>query len=219
MALFQEMSLRWLYACEEGLEVLMFEIIGLGKPVRVILGGLHGREGILTEPILRGVSKEVKKGSLILCNLSKRSRYISTLNRAYYQTKTGKRLLSLIRKHKPEIYIELHSYRRTVYSKLTDPYRKEKMGVPPLIDLEDGILLGSVSPNIRISEFRKHDLCLTLDVPAELNDTYKVIKILNMAIASPSRFGFLKKLREMYPTQLRKAEKNFCEYFKEIEPF
>jgi len=196
----------------------MFEITGLGKPVRLVVGGLHGREGIVTESILRGASKEVKKGSLILCNLSKRSRYISTLSLAYYQTKIGKHLLFLIRKYKPEIYIELHSYRRNVYSKLTDPYRKKRMGVPPLIDLEDGILLGSVSPYIRTSEFRKHDLCLTLDVPAELKDVYKVIKILNMVIASQDRFEFLEKLRERYPVQVRIAEKIFYEYFKEITP-
>jgi len=193
-------------------------LIGLGKPVRLVVGGLHGCEGIATEPILIGVSKRVKKGILILCNLSKKWKYISTLSPDYYQTKIGKRLLSLIRKYKPEIYIELHSYRRNTYSKLIDPCRKEKMGVPPLIDLEDGILLGSVSPCIRTSEFRKYDLCLTLDIPADLKDTYKVIKILNMAIASRDRFEFLEKLRRRYPVQVRMAEKNFYEYFKDIEP-
>ncbi|MFX0200288.1 MAG: DUF2119 family protein [Candidatus Hodarchaeota archaeon] len=196
----------------------MFKIIGLGKPVRLFVGGLHGSEGIVTEPILREVSKEVEKGSLILRNFSKRTRYISTLCLAYYQTKTGKSLLSLIRKHMPEIYIELHSYRRNAYSKLTAPNRKEKIGVPPFTDLEDEILLGSVSPHIRTSEFRKHDLCLTLDIPADLKDTYKVIKILNWAIASRDKFEFLEKLRARFPAQVQTAEKKFFEYFKDIEP-
>ncbi|MGQ9642063.1 MAG: DUF2119 family protein [Candidatus Bathycorpusculaceae bacterium] len=49
----------------------MFEIVGLCKPVRLIVGGVHGSEGIATEPILKSVSKRVKKGSVILCNLSK----------------------------------------------------------------------------------------------------------------------------------------------------
>ncbi len=193
----------------------MFEVIGIGEPVRLVIGGVHGREGIITEPILKGVSKRVTSGSLVICNLSRSSRYVSTLNPAYYQTRIGRRLLSLIRKYRPEIYIELHSYRRRAYSKLTDPQRKEKTGVPPLIDLEEGILLGSVSPQIRNSEFSKYDLCLTLDFPADLKYPLKVIKILNMAIASWSRLEFLEKLGEKYPVKVKEAEKNYYQYFKE----
>jgi hypothetical protein len=197
----------------------MFEIVGLGEPVRLIVSGVHGSEGIVTAPILKSVSKRVKDGSVILCNLSKGGKYASTLSPVYYQTRIGRRLLSLIRGYKPEIYIELHSYERKNYSKLTDPSRRKRMGVPPMIYLEDGILLGSVSPHIRTSEFGKYDLCLTLDVPVDLGDTHVVTRILNMVIASSNKFEFLEKLRKRYPMQVKIAEKYFYEYFKDIEPF
>ena len=208
----------FIYAFEGCLKVLMFEIIGFGKPVRLIVGGLHGCEGIVTEPILRKISKRSKNEALSCVNLSKRCRYVSTINPTYYQTEIGKRLLSLIRKYKPEIYIELHIYRRNVYSKLMDPYREEKIGVPALIDLGDGILLGSVSPYIRTSQFSKYDLCLTFDIPSDLKDVYKVIQILNLAVDSRDRFEFLETLREEYPEQVRMAEKNFYRYFKNLWP-
>ncbi len=195
----------------------MFKKTGYGKPIRFIVGGLHGSEGYITEPILIDVSKEVRRGSLILCNLTKKSVYVSTLNLGYYQTKIGKTLLLLIRIFKPEIYIELHSYRRKLYSKLTDPNRKLKMGVPPLIDLDDGILIGSVSPHIRTTEFKKYDLCLTIEIPSDLTYKYKVINILNMAILSRDKIEFYEKLREKYPVRVRIAEKTFYEYLKEIE--
>jgi len=203
----------------------MFRDIGFGKPVKLIVGGLHGNEGIVTEHILREILNRVHRvklrGRLILCNLTKKEKYISTLCATYYQTDAGKRLLSLIRNYKPEIYIELHSYGKKAYSKLTHPRRKEFFGVPPLVDLEDGILLGSISPHIRTSEFRNHDLCLTLEIPKDLNgDTErKVIKILTLAITSHSQFVFLERLREMYPSQIRIAEKDFYEYFNGIKPF
>jgi hypothetical protein len=194
----------------------MFEMIGLDHPVRLIVGGLHGSEGVKTEPILKEVSRNVEKGSLILCNLSRRVRYISTINKAYYSTTIGIRLLNLIRRYRPEIYIELHSYSKKAYPKLTDPFRKEKKGVPPLIELEDGILLGSVSPHIRASEFRKNDLCITLDLPFELKNTIKILQILNTSIASQDRLELLEKLREKYPLQVLLAERRYYEFLMDI---
>ena len=83
----------FIYAFEGCLKVLMFEIIGFGKPVRLIVGGLHGCEGIVTEPILRKISKRSKNEALSCVNLSKRCRYVSTINPTYYQTEIGKHLL------------------------------------------------------------------------------------------------------------------------------
>jgi hypothetical protein len=197
----------------------MVEVIGFGRPVKLFVGGLHGREGSITEPILRRVSREIEEGSLILCNLSTRSKYITTLNPAYYQTKTGRKLLSLIREYKPEIYIELHSYKRGSYSRLTSPNRRSRMGVPPLVELEDGILFGSISPQIRMSEFKRDDLCLTFDVPETNMDDGKVIEILNRVNLSLDRFDYLERLREMYPEQVRIAENNFYNYFRDVTPF
>ena len=197
----------------------MVEVIGSGKPVRLFVGGLHGREGSITESILNRVSREIEKGSLIISNLSTRSKYVTTLNPAYYRTKTGRKLLSLIREYKPEIYIELHSYKRSSYSRLTSPSRRSRMGVPPLVELEDGILLGSISPQIRMSEFIRDDLCLTLDVPETSIDDDKVVEILNRANLSLDRFDYLERLRKMYPEQVRIAEINFHDYFRDTTPF
>jgi hypothetical protein len=197
----------------------MIEVIGFGKPVRLFVGGLHGLEGSITESILRRVSRKIEKGSLIICNLTIRSKYVTTLNPAYYQTETGRQLLSLIREYKPEIYLELHCYRRGSYSRLTSPNRRNRIGVPPLVELEDGILLGSISPQIRMSEFKRDDLCLTFDVPEANMDDDKVIKILNRANLSLDKFDYLERLRKMYPEQIRIAEINFHNYFKDVTPF
>jgi hypothetical protein len=194
----------------------MFEMVGFGHPVRLFVGGLHGREGVVTEPLLRAVSKVVPTGSLILCNFTVKTRYVSTLNAAYYSTKLGRRLVTLIRTHKPEIYIELHSYRRKAYTRLTDPKRQAKTGVPPLTDLDDALLLGSVSPHIRTSEFRSHDICLTLDIPWDYTEPEKVIAFLNLAVTSRDRVELLHRLRERYPIQFRAAEATFQAYFKAI---
>ena len=141
----------------------MFEVSGFGRPVKLLVGGLHGNEGKTTAKILQELSGvKVEKGRVVLCNLSKKSKYVSTLNPVYYDTGEGKGLLSVIRRFKPEIYIELHSYISRNCEKLTDPVRRLKAGVPPFIELENGILLGSVSPNLRTQEFARNDFCLSV---------------------------------------------------------
>jgi len=71
------------------------------------------------------------------------SKYISTLNPLYYQSEAGKAVLYLIDHYKPDMYIELHCYKRENFDSLTDLDRKKKIGVPPLIELEEGVLIGS----------------------------------------------------------------------------
>ena len=84
----------------------MFEVTGSGRSVKLLVGGLHGNEGKTTAKVLEELSRvKVDKGRVILCNLSKKLRYISTLNPAYYETGNGKPLLSLIRRFKPEIWL------------------------------------------------------------------------------------------------------------------
>lgn len=41
----------------------MIEVVGFGKPGRLLVGGLHGREGLITESILGGVSRKVELAS------------------------------------------------------------------------------------------------------------------------------------------------------------
>lgn len=198
----------------------MFRVSGFGRPVKLLVGGLHGDEGKITVKALQELSRvRVEKGRVVLCNLSEKSKYVSTLNPAYYETENGKRLLSLIRGFKPEIYVEIHSYNSRNYWKLTDPVRRLKAGVPPFIDLKNGILLGSVSPNLRTQEFTKNDFCLGVEIPSNLSDCSILIHCLAMIIKSSGRFEILSNLRTEYPTKIRKAERWFRRFFGNLQPF
>lgn len=196
---------------------MVFKIIGEGEPTRLFIGGVHGREGMLTEKVLlRLLDSElnVNPGRLILCNLTTSGEYISTLNRAYYQSKAGLKLLEIIRGYKPGIYVELHSYSRESHERLTDPERKQKAGVPPLIELEQEVLIGSVSPLIRTSEFKIYDLCLTLEIPnANCSKAFNLVISLLKMMANHDKEGILRNLEMRYPEQFAIMVKNFREYF------
>lgn len=198
----------------------MFEVSGFGRPVKLLVGGLHGNEGKTTAKVLQEMSGvKVEKGSVVLCDLSKKSKYVSTLNPVYYDTGEGKRLLSAIRRFKPEIYIELHSYNSRNYEKLTDPFRRLKAGVPPFIELKNGILLGSVSPNLRTQEFTRNDFCLSVEIPSNLSDPSILIDLLIMTIKSGERCEILSNLRIEYPSKIRRAERWFYRFHGNPQPF
>lgn len=199
---------------------MFFKIYGSGEPSRLLVAGVHGNEGALTEPILKLFAEdiEVKHGRLIISGLPGGQPYLSTLDKAYYDSETGKKLLELIRMYKPRIYLELHSYAVENYSKLTDPERKNKIGVPPLTELEEGVLIGSVSPLIRITEFSMHDFCFVLEVPSPKTEEalHVALVVLGIIALSNSRDEILSGLRDKYPEQIRIAEKHFREFFREV---
>ena len=56
------------------------------------------------------------------------------------------------------------------------------------------------------------------NVPETNMNDEKVIEILNRANLSLGRFDYLDRLREMYPEQVRIAEINFYDYFRDITP-
>lgn len=88
---------------------------------------------------------------------------MTTLSPAYYETVEGSRILALIEKYRPEMYLEVHCYRLSAYDALTNPARRAAKGVPPLVELEEGVLLGSVSPLLALRF--TFDLSLLLEIP------------------------------------------------------
>ncbi|NQE44491.1 hypothetical protein C5S31_00530, partial [ANME-1 cluster archaeon GoMg2] len=147
------MKLYRLVASEEG-------------PTKLFVGGLHGKESLYTAPILERLAKEnINAGEAIIVPcIVENSKYIAVLSEEYYRGKEGMELLRLIQEYKPSFYFELHAYSEQSYSRLTDPEREEKIGVPPFVDLGNGILLGSIAPILR-REFSEHDFCVTIELP------------------------------------------------------
>ena len=200
---------------------MFFKVLGSSNPTRLFVAGIHGDEEAITRPIFEMMIKDIKitSGRLIVVSLSRDCPYISTLNEAYYDSTNGKKLLELIQEYRPGIYVELHTYKRDNHSNLIDPDRRKKIGVPPFTELEEKVLIGSVSPFIRTCEFRREDFCFTLEMP----DPYSE-KALQIALHIPrsislssSRGEILEKLREQYPRQIQEVEKNFREFFRDMK--
>lgn len=190
--------------------------VGDGCPTRLFIGGLHGEEYKVINPIIKKfaghISKNKPKGRIILCSLSTKSlEYISTLDEAYYESKIGKKLLSLIDYYRPSIYLELHSY--SDYSSLTDPDRIKKRGVPPLVDLGSGLLAGSISPFLR-TKFLRADFCFLLDIPKKIKYDTKVLEIMEMIARGATRKEIVEKLIVKYPKMMEPIViKNYLEFY------
>lgn len=190
-------------------------------PTRIFIGGVHGKEGLTTINIIKKLmDDDVNDGTLLLynCPLSK---YISTLDPDYYNTTMGNRILKLIKTYKPPIYVELHCYKPESYHKLVDCNRKELSGVPPLIELEEGVLISSVAPYLRTEVFKKDDLCITLEMPCKPSDKAANIyfEVLKSVAGSNNRKEFEDKLRIKYPEQVKTARRYAAEFFGEYPAF
>lgn len=199
-----------------------FKIIHKGKGInRLFIGGVHGKEGLSTIKALQEISDEdVTSGKLVIHNCDE-SPYLSTLDPLYYQSHVGKEILYLIDYYKPTFYVEAHCYKEKNYSKLTSLHRMNEAGVPPLIELDKGVLIGSASPSIRTNIFRKEDVCITLEMPCNPDsdslDVY--LELLRVFAASISRDELEKKIKEIYPRQLETAIKYAKEFFGNYPPF
>ncbi|MCX9081554.1 MAG: DUF2119 family protein [Candidatus Methanoperedens sp.] len=200
---------------------MFFKVLGSSNPTRLFVAGIHGDEEAITRPIFEMMIKDIKitSGRLIVVSLSRDCPYISTLNEAYYDSTNGKKLLELIQEYRPEIYGELHTYKRDNHLNLIDPERRKNIGVPPFTELEEKVLIGSVSPFIRTCEFKKEDFCFTLEMPDPYSEKALqiVLHILRSISLSSSRDEILEKLREHYPRQIRDVEKNFREFFRDMK--
>lgn len=196
--------------------VVFKKVINKGNnPARLFIGGVHGKEGLTTIDALSQISEnDIKKGSITMYNFDK-SPYISTLDRHYYGSNRGKEIVSIIRDIKPEMYVELHCYNSNSFDKLTDLNRKERTGVPPLIHLEKGVLIGSTSPYIRTSLFKEWDVCITLEIPCNYSkesfDVY--LNIMKVVAGSKDKYELLDKLRADYPQQVKTAAKYAVELY------
>jgi len=190
------------------------------EPVRLFIGGVHGKEGLTTIKALSKISDdEVKNGTLTIYNFDE-SPYISTLDRHYYTSKIGMEIVSIIRNLNPEMYMELHCYNSNSFEKLTELKRKERTGIPPLIHLEKGVLIGSISPYIRTSLFKEWDVCITLEIPCkptkESMDVY--LKVIKAVAGSNDKHELLDELLVDYPKQVETAARYAVELYWDNYP-
>ena len=199
-----------------------FKIINKGKGLkRLFIGGVHGKEGITTIKPLKNIrDRDVKEGCLVIYNCDE-SKYITTLNPLYYQSETGKEVLYLINHYKPDMYIELHCYNSKNFQTLTDMDRKNKIGVPPLIELEKGVLIGSVSPRIRTTVFKREDICITLEIPCSPSDESLEVyqNFLKILSGASNREDLENKTRKIYPEQVDTSQRYAHEIFGDYPPF
>ncbi len=199
-----------------------FNVIDKGPGLkRLFIGGVHGKEGLSTIKAIKKISEnDVNEGTLVIYNCDE-SRYISTLNPLYYQSEVGEEILYLINHYQPDMYIELHCYKKESYPALTNIDRIKRVGVPPLIELEKGILIGSVSPQIRTKIFRKEDICITLEMPCSPSaETLKIyMNFLKILAGAKNRYDLENKVRDIYPEQVETSQRYARIIFGEYPPF
>ncbi|NYB51123.1 MAG: DUF2119 domain-containing protein [Methanobacteriaceae archaeon] len=198
-----------------------FKEMGVKEPPsRLFVGGIHGKEGESTiHAIMSAENLHLSGGSLVLSNFSP-SPYLSTLNPLYYMSLAGGKLLDLIRKYQPQIYLELHCYHPDKKLKLTGKNRKELFGVPSLVELENGVLIGSTSPLIRSVFFDLYDFPFILEIPCQPSpESLEVAKkMMEIASKSNNRSQIMEKLSQVYPLQVKILSDYFKEYSTNFYP-
>lgn len=98
---------------------------------RLVVGGLHGREGLATGRVLERFVGDgrPRNGTLVVVpSICLKSKYVSTLSERYLKTKEGRALLGLLRYYGPDVYVEVHCYAEKAYRSLTSPTRLNKKG-------------------------------------------------------------------------------------------
>lgn len=86
-----------------------------------------------------------------------------TVDKEYYRSELGQKVLGLIEYLNPDFYTELHCYNLKNHDKLTSMERDKKTGIPLLIKLGNHVLISSVSPLIRMIYFFTETVCKTLE--------------------------------------------------------
>ena len=198
-----------------------FRYIDNGEgPVKLFVGGLHGNEGVTSLNFIKRIKEEdLSPGQFYFYNFDK-TPYISTVDKKYYESETGLRILDLIEYFNPDFYTELHCYNLKNYDKLTSMERYKKTGIPPLIKLGNHVLVSSVSPLIRMSYFSTETVCKTLEIPCfekltpELVEKYNYNqelavqtyeKLLKLILKSSSRNHFESEMLKNYAPQVELA--------------
>ena len=203
------------------MEVNFFKEIGVKKGTsRLFVGGIHGKEGLSTINALHMAENiTVNNGSLLLCNFPP-SPYLSTLDPLYYLSLAGSKLLNLIMKNKPEIYLELHCYHSENHAKLTRQDRKEKFGVPGLVELENGVLIGSISPLIRSTFFDLNDFPFTLEMPCNPSEEslQTCQEVMEIVAGSGNRQDIMEKLSRVYSRRVETLDGYFKDFSRNFHP-
>ncbi|MCX8205039.1 MAG: DUF2119 domain-containing protein [Candidatus Nezhaarchaeota archaeon] len=191
------------------LSVKVYELpSGIEGPVRLYVGGLHGREGRVTAPVLRTLLSErpPPTGKLVVVPaLCCRKKHVSTLREAYYETEEGVKLLRLLSTYSPHIYVELHCYRASAYRLLTDPVVRARRGAPPLLDVGSGVLIGAASPKL-YARFSP-PLSIVIELPCRGGGVEEALRILRIVRDSSEVEEALRRLEEEYPEQARRIKK------------
>jgi hypothetical protein len=191
------------------------KIFGNEKPVRLFVAGLHGDEWRDTTELLENL-KPPETGTLVLIPLVCKGKYLSTLNPDYY-IEIGKQILEVIKELKPEIYIELHSYARENFEKLTGKDRLARIGVPAYSGLNESVLLGSVSPWLRREYFPKEALCLSFELEKGNMESRKFTsQMLEILKETNSRDEFIEYMKSKFPVQAKKAIEDYQQFYGEI---
>ncbi len=198
-----------------------FRYIDNGEgPTKLFIGGVHGNEGLTSIKFIKRISEEdLSSGQFYFYNFDK-TPYISTIKKEYYQSELGLRILDLIESLQPDFYTELHCYNLKNYERLTSMERYKKTGIPPLIKVENHILVSSVSPLIRMTYFTTETVCKTLEFPCIEKLTPDLIKqygfnkdlaietyenLLKLILGSPSRKHFEYQILQDYAPQVHLA--------------
>ena len=200
-----------------------FRYIDNGEgPTKLFVGGVHGNEGVTSLKFLKRIKDEdLSSGQFYFYNFDK-TPYISTIEKEYYDSEIGQRILDLIEYFEPDFYTELHCYNLKNYDRLTSMERYERTGIPPLIKLGNHVLVSSVSPLIRMTYFSTDTVCKTLEFPCiekltpELEEKYNFNRdlaietyedLLKLILRAPSRKYFEDEMMKSYKDQVDLAIK------------
>ncbi|MGP8319373.1 MAG: DUF2119 domain-containing protein [Methanosarcinaceae archaeon] len=181
-------------------------------PIRLFVAGLHGDEWRDTSGILFNITPP-KNGTLAVIPIVDNGEYVSTLDDRYY-TSVGSKIVDAVKRLHPNIYVELHSYAVNNLAKLTDEERINKTGVPAYIELEDGVLIGSVPPYIRLKHFSIDALCLSFEIQKNsARSKYFAVGMLDVVKKCVSRDEFVKYLEDRFPLQAKIAIENYKRFY------
>ncbi|MEA1984104.1 MAG: DUF2119 domain-containing protein [Euryarchaeota archaeon] len=191
---------------------MLLKISGKGRPYRLFVAGLHGAEWKDTSDILLSMAPPAT-GMVAVMPVIDRSEYLSTLDPEYYHGR-GASILEAIEQIDPDVYVELHSYSAGNRAKLTDRGRIDRVGVPGFSVLEEGVLIGSVSPHIRRDHLSPDTLCLSFEIQRS-NERSRAFatRILDVVKKCESRKDFLNYVLEHYPVQAKKAIENYKRFY------
>lgn len=162
---------------------------GGGLPVKLAVGGLHGREWIVSRRIeskIRSVDWGVVGSFIFVPRVSFDTYYRTTLDISFYRSEAGLNLIRLIKRFKPSIYIEIHGYAKSSLRRLIDPMRLQKKGVPSFFKLKSGLLLGSISPITLSLVDIELPLALELPLKHRRNALIDCMKLLRLVAESRS---------------------------------